>query len=326
MSAAPDPDERRVRQAALRVGLWIAAASAAAIAVGVAVLLAAVLGRSRPERHEGGPVPDGDRVVVDVDDLVPVVLLLALAGVVLLAGIAVLAARRAVRPLAEALRGQRAFVSDASHELRTPLTALSSRIQIVERRHARGEPIDEPLGRLRHDAAVMDDVLTDLLLAAEGAGAAERSAAVGAAMREAAALLEPLGEPRGVAIALRDEAGGAEVPLAPATLSRVLVALLDNAIQHAPDGSTVTLAAAIEHDGIVLRVVDRGRGIPEADRERIFERFARSGEHGRRRGFGIGLALVRQAVERAGGDVRVEASSADGTTFRVVLPAAHARR
>ena len=66
----------------------------------------------------------------------------SLIGVVLLGLVAWLAALRSVRPLADALRMQRNFVSDASHELRTPLTALSSRIQILQRRHERGEPID----------------------------------------------------------------------------------------------------------------------------------------------------------------------------------------
>ena len=85
----------------------------------------------------------------------------------LLAVVAWLAALRSVRPLAEALRTQRNFVSDASHGLPTPLTALSNCVQILQRGHERGDPIDETIVDLRRDAVVMDEVLTDMLLSAE---------------------------------------------------------------------------------------------------------------------------------------------------------------
>src|SRR5689334_9945265 len=144
MSAADD--ERRVRDAATRVGLWVGLASTIVIAAGVGILIAVILATSRPDRP--GPDLDGDHgmggfdhIVVDVDRVVPWVLGLGVVGVVLLSVIAWFAARRSVRPLSEALRMQRNFVSDASHELRTPLTALSSRVQILQRRHDRGEPI-----------------------------------------------------------------------------------------------------------------------------------------------------------------------------------------
>jgi two-component system, OmpR family, sensor kinase len=316
-----DADALRVRRAALRVGAWVGAASAAAVLAGVAVLLAFVAGAARPDRAQAPPRADGDRVVVDVDEIVPLILVLAVAGVLLLAAVGILAAQRAAVPLAEALRMQRSFVSDASHELRTPLTALSSRIQIIERRHARGEPIEAPLARLREDARAMDDVLTDLLLSAEAASASATRADAGASAREAVALLEPMAGPRRIELVTSVDEGLA-VGIAQSTLVRLLVAMLDNAIQHSPDGARIEVRASAERGGAVLRIVDHGSGIPAEDRERVFDRFARGAETGRRRGFGIGLALVRQAAERAGGSVEVEASSPEGTTFALRLPLA----
>jgi signal transduction histidine kinase len=73
---------------------------------------------------------------------------------------------------------------------------------------------------------------------------------------------------------------------------------------------------------VQLRVSDHGPGIDQADAERIFDRFARSRETGDRRGFGLGLALVRDVVARHGGSVTIESTSPAGTTFLVRLPSA----
>jgi signal transduction histidine kinase len=105
------------------------------------------------------------------------------------------------------------------------------------------------------------------------------------------------------------------------TLTRLCVALTDNAIQHSPHGAHVLLSASSQSDHALIRVRDHGPGIPAQDRSRIFERFARSGENGRRRGFGLGLALVREAAGRYGGSITIEDTSAEGTTFLLSLPA-----
>ena len=314
-------DRQRVQRSALRVGLLVAAGSAVVIAAGVGILVLVLLLSGRPE---GGREPEPhepaiDHIVVDVDRVLPVVLLLGVAGVILLGLIAWLAARSAVRPLGEALRLQRAFVADASHELRTPLTALTSRIQILQRRHAAGTPIEPTIEALRGDARVLDDVLTDMLLGAEGAGSGEPDADVDGCLASAFATLDPLARDAGVALAKSVDSGlSAHIPAI--TLTRLCVALIDNAVQHSPAGSTVRVAALAVGDVVEIRVTDAGPGVDPADRERIFERFARSGESGRRRGFGLGLALVRETAVRYGGSVRLEASSAAGSTFLLALP------
>ena len=320
-----DADDRlRVRRASTAVGVWVAVASAVIIASGVGILVAVILLTSRPERAElaGGQDHDGDHVVVDVDRVVPWIIVLGIVGVLLLALVAWLAASRSVRPLAEALQAQRNFVSDASHELRTPLTALTSRIQILQRRHARGEPLDETIADLRRNAATMDDLLTDLLLSAEAdaVGPAE-PADVRGCLESAVQALRPLADDVDVAIEVAaGEALRAAVPSV--TLTRLCVALVDNAIQHAPPGSGIRVSSVAAGRSVQIRVSDHGPGIREADAERIFERFARAGETGRRRGFGLGLALVRDVATRYGGTVAVEATSPQGTTFLLALPSA----
>ncbi|KAA9111142.1 sensor histidine kinase [Microbacterium rhizomatis] len=326
-------DAHRVRRTARRIGLWVGAASAVVIAAGVAILVGVILLTSRPERDGGGGagggggerVPDGDHVIVDVDRVVPVVIVLGIIGVVLLGVVAWFAARRSVRPLAEALTLQRNFVSDASHELRTPLTALTSRIQILQRRHARDEPIDETILDLRRNAAQMDDVLTDLLLSAEADSAPVGEAADPAECAATAARsLQPIAADRSVVIDVapaKGTAGAGATAMIPAvTLTRLCVALIDNAIQHAPTGSAIEVTVARADHRVEIRVSDRGGGIRPEDLERIFERFARSGETGRRRGFGLGLSLVREVATRYHGSIAVEQTSAEGTTFLLTLP------
>jgi len=318
-----DDDRRVVHRAAVRVGTLVAGASAVAIAVGVGILVAVLVTQARTEGGGHRPSPGGaggDRFVVDLDDVLPWVLALGLAGVVVLGLVAWAAARWSVRPLDEALRRQRAFVSDASHELRTPLTALTSRIQIVQRRQSRGEATDEPLEQLRRDAQVMDDVLADMLLTAEGsahAGAARVDDSVPAAVSTLSSLASDAG------VSLRTgELPDITVAVPAVTVVRMCTALLDNAIGHTPEGSAVTISAAAESHEVVIRVEDTGSGIRDDDLPRIFDRFARGAESGRRRGFGLGLSLVREAATRYGGRVEVERTSADGTVFALHLPRA----
>jgi signal transduction histidine kinase len=109
------------------------------------------------------------------------------------------------------------------------------------------------------------------------------------------------------------------------SLKRALTALLDNAIAHSPEGTTVRVAASPAGRRVELTVADQGGGIRGVEPERVFERFAHAGEDARpdgRRGFGIGLALVRDVVVRWGGTVSVVSTSDRGTTMRLELPAA----
>lgn len=318
-----DDDRLVVRRAALRVGSLVAGASAVAIVVGVGILIVVLVSGARTEeggRHPGPGAGGGDRFVVDLDDVLPWVLGLGLAGVIVLGLVGWAAARWSVRPLDEALRRQRAFVSDASHELRTPLTALTSRIQIVQRRRHRGADADDALEQLRRDAQIMDEVLADMLLTAEGTAHAG-TARIDQSVRAALDTLAPLAEEAGVTVRL-GELPGDTVGVPAVTVVRMCTALLDNAIGHTPAGSPVTVSAMTDAREVVIRVEDTGPGIRADDLPRIFERFARGAESGRRRGFGLGLALVREAATRYGGRVEVERTSSAGTVFALTLPRA----
>lgn len=315
----PGADRVRARRASLRVGLLVGGASAVIILLVLLAQLVVIRSSSHVENVPGPHGHEADRLVVEVNHILPWLLGIGLAAVVLLALIAWVAARAAVAPLTEALRLQRSFVSDASHELRTPLAAVSARIQILERRRRQGQDIDETIAELRHDADTLDAVLTDMLLTAEGEQAVP-VADVDGAVAAARATIAPLAAAAHVELVMAAAPAGARAAIPAVTLSRLCVALLDNAVQHTPAGGTVSLSTSRSGRSIEIRVRDTGPGIPREQLDRIFERFARGTETGRPRGFGLGLALVRDATERYHGEVAVEASTPQGTTMLLRLP------
>lgn len=323
-------DRARVRRAARSVGRAVGIACAAITLVGTLILIATVaLGSHREGEQghdEGGgdfTAPNGDtHWVIDSWKLVAIIVALAIVGVALLWLVGWFAARRAVAPLAEALRAQRNFVADASHELRTPLTVLDARIQLLQRRIERDGPAAATLEQLRGDAAMMREVLDDLLLAAEQAERGDAEAPVAATVLAAVDSLRPLAEAARVVLAAEVAAAPAMAVIPVVPLSRCVVALVDNAIQHSPEDAAVEVTAAAEPGFAVIRVRDHGDGITGLAPERVFERFARGPEHGRRRGFGLGLSLVRDVATRFGGSVRVESSTPAGTCFVLRVPVA----
>jgi len=107
-------------------------------------------------------------------------------------------------------------------------------------------------------------------------------------------------------------------------LAVALDALIENAVNHTQEHDTIEIAVERRGSTAVMSVHDSGAGIPRADLERIFDRFARA-DPGRSRhtgGFGLGLPIVRAIVEAHGGEVRVESAVGAGTLFEIRLPIA----
>ena len=98
--------------------------------------------------------------------------------------------------------------------------------------------------------------------------------------------------------------------------------LLNNAIKYAPDSGPVTVSAKLEEDVLVICVEDRGPGIPEHERSRVFEMFYRSpnARVANRKGKGLGLAFVRSTAERHGGKAWCESQLGKGSAFYIALP------
>jgi two-component system, OmpR family, sensor histidine kinase KdpD len=115
-----------------------------------------------------------------------------------------------------------------------------------------------------------------------------------------------------------------EVRVDPGILERVIANVTANALRYSPAGSPPLLTASALGDRVELRIVDRGPGIPEADRDRVFVPFQRLGDTDNTTGVGLGLALSRGLTEAMGGTLEPEDTPGGGLTMSLSLPAAPA--
>jgi signal transduction histidine kinase len=143
-------------------------------------------------------------------------------------------------------------------------------------------------------------------------------------VEDVAARAKPMLEETGHVLSMVHRDGASRVLADPLRIEQVLRNLLDNAARYSDPATRVELAVQRDTDEVVVAVTDRGDGIPEDEREAIFEPFYR-GESSRRRrvrGTGLGLAICRAIVEAQGGRLWVESAPGSGSTFRFSLPLA----
>ncbi|MGW6194589.1 sensor histidine kinase [Kribbella sp. NPDC055110] len=250
---------------------------------------------------------------------------LAAALGLLLAGLlGVLIGRRAVRPLAQALTLQRAFVADAGHELRTPLTLLSTRAQVLGRALRRTGASDEVLGDadgVVEDTRRLAGVVDDLLAAADPRGADnyEPVDLVGIA-RDVADAAGAHADEAGVRLRWTADTDAARALGSPSAIRRATIALVDNAIDHTPSGGEVRITVRRHRGDVILAVSDTGPGIGPEAAQRVLRRFDSGGHRSGRKHYGLGLALAHDVANRLGGQLRLAPSDL-GATFELVLPA-----
>lgn len=228
--------------------------------------------------------------------------------------------------LQAAVRSRDDFLSVASHELRTPVTTLGLQLESLRRGLARGDlALERQLGRL--DMALkqtrrLDHLVSELLdITRMTAGRLSLNVThvdLGAVARAVVERFEDAARAAGTPITL-----SAPAPVCgrwdELRMDQVLTNLLSNAIKYGR-GQPVDVRVGVERDRAVVRVEDRGAGIPEEALESIFERFERAPGAGATPGLGLGLWIVRQIVERHGGEVHAESHPGGGSTFTVSLP------
>ena len=218
-----------------------------------------------------------------------------------------------------------AFAADVSHEFKNPLASIRGATELLAGSQT---PEDRRrfLGVVEQEVARMERLLAGVreIVHLDAPEAAEESARV--ELGELAERLVEgirLREERPVALRVERPEGPVEVIGAPERFAAMLENLLDNAVGHSPEGGEVELGLAREGGSIVVRVADRGPGIPEEHLGRVFDRFftwrpgAEKGAHS-----GLGLAIVRAVAEAHGGRVEAANRPGGGALFTVRLPAA----
>ena len=255
-----------------------------------------------------------------------VMVILSCAVIVLGVATTLIAAARERRT--SALKSE--FVANVSHELKTPLALVrmfgemlqSGRVASEAKRQ---EYLDIIMSESERLSALIENVL-DFARVERGRQAYELAeGSVGEAVSQAVNVYRHRAESEGIGLVAEIERDLPRTRIDERAIQLAIINLIDNALKYAPGTGVITVRAARENGDIVVRVVDRGPGVPAEERERIFERFVRgstarsTGEAGRGdsrrvRGSGIGLALVKHIAESHGGRAWVEGDGSGATS------------
>lgn len=237
--------------------------------------------------------------------------------------IVIMAEDRSQQHRTEAIRHD--FVANVSHELKTPVGAMSLLAEAIEDAADDPEAVRHFANRLSIESVRLSALVQDVI---------SLSRLQGRDIVETAEPLEITGLVSEAIDRVRTEASSRDIAIhnrQPEALSvygdydQLMTAirnLIDNAVTYSPDGSTVWVEVTKDEDVVLIAVGDQGAGIADDDRERIFERFyrvdsARSRATG---GTGLGLSIVKHTVSNHGGEIMVESTVGEGSTFIIRLP------
>jgi signal transduction histidine kinase len=237
---------------------------------------------------------------------------------------------------------QRTFVSDAAHELKTAVAVVKSSLQLLELRPRSAPEYHTGIVRCLADTARLEELVAKMLTLARlesgtqpsgsrmsGDGAAATGAAhprpfcnMAACLRETATQLETVAAQRAVRLVMEGEHIASPVTLRAEDCSLLISNLLLNALQHSPRESAVELRLTNTAGNAVLTIEDHGDGISSEALPHVFDRFYR-GDPSRARstgGVGLGLAICKAIVEKAGGEITIASTLGSGATVTVRLP------
>jgi two-component system sensor histidine kinase KdpD len=221
--------------------------------------------------------------------------------------------------LAEGNRIRTALLAAVSHDLRTPLASIKASVSSLRQTDVEWSPTDQAdlVANIDDNADRLDALIGNLLdMSRLHTGslqpflrptAIDEVAPVALRGLDAAAKLE-MAVPDGLPLVRAD----------PGLLERVLANLFSNALRHSPPSRPPVLRARQLHDKVLLEVVDHGPGVPDEQKELIFEPFQRlDGQHG---GVGLGLAVAKGFAEAMGGTIAAADTRYGGLTIKVTLP------
>jgi len=223
--------------------------------------------------------------------------------------------------LDDAFRAERALVEDVSHELRNPVAVVQANVEaVLADEHATADERANALAVISRATARMSRLLEDLLATARrrSGSFADQKVDLQSFVSEVVDDHRIFAEERPLRVNTRLSPGPV-VFADPESLARALANLLSNAVRLAPEDSELTIASGSTGGWAWVAVRDQGPGIAEDDQQRVFDRFRRA-PNGGRRGSGLGLAIARQIVESHEGRLALFSTLGAGSTFVIWLP------
>ncbi|HJV23535.1 MAG TPA: CHASE domain-containing protein [Holophagaceae bacterium] len=230
----------------------------------------------------------------------------------------------------EAEKTKHDFISVVSHELRTPLTSIRGTLGLLGSGQFQEKPEESrrllaiALRNTERLGTLINDILDFEKLRAGRLSLTLESTSLRDLLMEALEANLPFASGFQVMLHLRPNVPEGAVRVDRRRMLQVLTNLISNAVKFSPEGSQVDLEADLRGDRVLIRVADRGRGIPEAFRSRLFTPFsqAESPETRSREGSGLGLSITKALVEDMGGTLTFTSEEGVGTTFTIDLPLA----
>jgi signal transduction histidine kinase len=279
-------------------------------AAGIAILLAGVVtGPLRRLRETSEAIADGDLAArVDTDTIGE---LRSVAD----------AFNRMAERVESLVAAQRGFAGDASHQLRTPLTALRLRLETLED-VAQDDPdeVARSLDAMRDDVDRMQRLIDGLLVLARADRTEQNLISLDPmrVVRERVEAWEPLAAERDVSISLRETTDSIDhVAAAPEALEQIVDNYIDNAVEVAPQGSTIEVTVEASPGRVSIAVEDRGPGLSAEEKMRAFDRFWRGDQS--RPGSGLGLAIVKALADASDATVHLEDAQHGGPGVRAIV-------
>jgi signal transduction histidine kinase len=225
-------------------------------------------------------------------------------------------------------RAKADFLASMSHELRTPLNAIGGYVDLLEigvhgpLTDAQRNALTRVTANQRHLLTLINDVLAFAKLEAGQVEFDLRPLLVADLLASVDRLVAALAHAKGIALSIQDGASPLQVVGDEERVRQILLNLVGNAIKYTPSGGWVVLTGEQDGTEVAIRVRDNGPGISQEQQQRIFDAFVQVDRrlNHPQEGVGLGLAISRDLARAMGGDLHVESTPGDGSTFTLRLP------
>ncbi len=230
-------------------------------------------------------------------------------------------AKKSLKPLHEALERERAFTSYASHEFRTPLAVLRGSMEVLIRKPRTEEEyrnkIEECIGEVDAMNKMVEDLLTLTRVESGRSSLQAETIDIADLLNEITSKHAEQMISRGIHISIDVQPDGSTVVTDRRAITTILSNIISNAVKYCNDSGNISISSCQRNENVEMKVTNTGRGIPKEELPNVFNQFYRGSDtaHNRTKGFGLGLAIVRQFADIIGASVSIDSDSGQPTTI-----------